>query len=186
MSSPHTQGFDHNFWSWWDFNKSKTILQSPFPVGVLWGRKEKHNSTMQIQNLGVCLKTKFIHFFCLIYINVVSWKTHLRHVWVSIFSSGILMNSLFMVVWYPPFVHQLCDKKSLLDSQSFVVPQIHKESRKESAFFPHTTYKSGKKLLNNHFWQKSLILSVFLCFFLNIINDCVFFLFCLLFCLIIF
>lgn len=63
VSSSHTQGFDHNFWLWWDFNKRKTILQSPFPVVVFWGRKKKLNSTMQMQNLGVCLKTKFIHFF---------------------------------------------------------------------------------------------------------------------------
>lgn len=181
MSSSHTQGFDHNFWSWWDFNKRKTILQSPFPVVVFWGRKKKHNSTMQIQNLGVCLKTKFIHFFFVWSISMLSSGRHildlsgfqfspLEYWWIPYsWWSGTLLLSINCVIRSPCLICNL------------VVPQIHKESRKESASFPYTTYKSGKKLLNNHFCQKSFILSVFLCFSLNIINDCVFFLFCLLF-----
>lgn len=119
VSSSHTQGFDHNFWSWWDFNKRKTILQSPFPVVVFWGRKKKHNSTMQIQNLGVCLKTKFIHFFFVWSISMLSSGRHildlsgfqfspLEYWWIPYsWWSGTLLLSINCVIRSPCLICNL-------------------------------------------------------------------------------
>lgn len=158
MSSSHTQGFDRNFWSWWDFNNSKSILQSPYPVVVFWRRRKKHNSIMKMQNLGVCLKTKLIHVFLVWYILMLSPGRHILDM------SGFQFSLL--VYWWIPYswwsgilllsinhVRSSCLICNLL--------WFHRSIKNPGRIIILPSYHCTN-LLNNHFWQKPFILSIFL------------------------